>query len=413
MRRALSATPLIAYLLLPASLIRAAEEPRTLVEKGVQALGGEAQLRRCKAAELKIKGIVQQAPFTGQVIMQLPHQVKQTLDIDEATISTMQILNKDQGWIHTAIEEGDKNKEVEPARGAELTGMKHSAYKDYVADLLPLLDDKSFALSPAGETKIDNRFYPGVRVRHEGHPDVKVYFSLTTGFPVKTAYRAIDPDTMKEVLWEEELKDYREANPPEADEAAIKAAKIATDNSALLDYLRKATLPAKTREKIKSLIQGLRSTSFQVREKAKTDLIAQGAAATALLTQVLNDRDPEVAGTAKECLQKIGKASDATVVAAVARLLARHRPTGAAEVLRNYLPCAPDEASAQYVQSALAALEGDGKLKSQKPGQRLFMPGVKRAMKGVQYRDGKKAMEWEITDVVLFNELPDSVFAKP
>ena len=128
---------------------------------------------------------------------------------------------------------------------------------------------------------------------------------------------------------------------------------------------------------------------------------------------------------------------------AVVRLLALRQPANAAEVLLGYLTSAPNEATAQEVRGALAAVAvrngqpdkylvqslkdkdparraaaaaalgreaGNAK---ERPGQRLFLHGTKRAMTGVFYRDGKKAMEWEIEDVKFFNKLEERVFAKP
>jgi hypothetical protein len=438
MRQVLPAALLLCCFLCPSTPLIAADDPQTLVTRAVKELGGEAKLSLCKAVQVKVKGTTYEggtaSPFTGQVLMQLPTQFKLTNEVDMAgsTLSFVQILNKDQAW--SRMEEGQ-----EPVSDAELTALKHSAYKDYVAELWPLVTDKSFTVALGGETKIQSRFYPGIVVKRQGQPDIKLYFSVTTGLPVKTEYRSIDPESKKEVLWEEELKDYREVSPTEVDEATLKAAKVGTDDAALLDYLRKGTVSLEALSKIKALIGGLRAASFQIREKAKKELVTQGPAAAGLLAQVVNDSDPEVAGIAKECLQKIGKAADATTGQAVIRLLARRQPAGAAQVLLNYLPGAPDEAAAQYAQAALIELAAKGgKLREElqpalkdkdpakrnaaaialgeakpKPGQRLFLPGVKRAMKGVQSRDGKKTTEWEISDIVLFNSLPDSAFAKP
>ncbi len=64
-------------------------------------------------------------------------------------------------------------------------------------------------------------------------------------------------------------------------------------------------------------------------------------------------------------------------------------------------------------QSAAAALVGPGSNAQEMSGQRLLLPGLKRATKGEVYQDKKKVMEFEMTDIQIFNKLDDSVFAKP
>jgi hypothetical protein len=107
------------------------------------------------------------------------------------------------------------------------------------------------------------------------------------------------------------------------------------------------------------------------------------------------------------------------------------------------MPCAPDEETRQDVVSVLHALAyPEGKpdktlelaLKDKDPvrraaagmalgkdagpdkpypGVRLFLPGVKYPFKGVEFRDGKKIVDWEAQEIQLFDKLPESVFAKP
>jgi hypothetical protein len=256
-------------------------------------------------------------------------------------------------------------------------------------------------------------------------------------------------------------------SPSAADEHRLGAAKISTDGPALLEFLRKRTLDNDRRKKIEGLIRKLGDSSFDARESAKEALVAEGHIATTLLTRALESTDPEIAGRAKECLQRIGKSRpDTALVAAVIRLVAQRRPEDSVKVLLAYLPSAPGEEIVQEVRTSLIAVAfhdgkpdpalvqarqdkdparraaaiaildrespsaerggegrgtaspspprgegwGDGK---KMPSERAFVRGLKHAMKVVEYRDGKKNMEWELTDVQLFKRLDDSVFAKP
>jgi hypothetical protein len=441
MRRVQLSCLFLGLLLGPVLQGRSEETPRALLTKAIEALGGEAQLGRIQAVHTKLKGVYHElddAAFTGEVFTQLPGQFKLVLQIDVANmrLTTTQVLNRQKAWIRI-------NEDDDPVDDATLADMQRSAYIEQVTRLFPLLRDKAYTLVPLAETKIQGASAAGIQVSSKGQPDIKLYFDNNTGLLIKTAYRRLDAMTKKEVLREEYYSDYREANPATADEQSLKAAKMADDGAALLAFLRQQTLTDAQREQLKVLIRKLADDSFEVREKAKTDLLAQGAVAVPLLSQAAQDPDPEIANRVKRCLELINKNPDTTVLSAAIRLLAVRRPAGAAEVLLAYLPSAPTEAVAQEVQGTLqavafrdgkadqalvqalqdkdaqrraaagVALGRDGKPGPQQPGQRLLLYGLKRPMKGTQYQDGKKAMAWEVTDVQFFTRFDDSLFAKP
>jgi hypothetical protein len=423
--------------LLGTATARAADEAQAIVQKAIQALGGDPQLRQARGVKLQIKGVVQEldnAAFSGEVLSQYPSQFKAVLRVEtnNVQLSMIQVLNATKAWIRI----NGSNQEMDAATHAD---MEQSAYVDSVTSLWPLLQEKNFTLSLAGETKVQDRPVLGVKVSAKGRPDITLYFDKDNGLLVKTVYRRQDATLGKEVLREDYYSDYREVNPTRAAEQTLQAARMAPDTPALLEFLRQHTVDEARLEKVRSLVRKLGDDSFEVRESAKKDLIAQGAVAAALLGQAVSDPDPEIATRAKECLQRIGKPPDSSLSIAVVQLVARHRPPGAAKVLLAYLGSAPDAAVAQEVRGALrsvayregkpdpallkalngteaqrraaaAALGRDGK---EIAGQRLFPRGLKRAMKEVQFRDGKKIAEWEVRDVQLFNKFDDSVFAEP
>src|SRR5262249_25721813 len=124
----------------------------------------------------------------------------------------------------------------------------------------------------------------------------------------------------------------------------------------LAEYLRKKTVSKDEEDKIKTLVRKLGDASFEVREKAKDDLLSKGSSAVATLTQALKDTDPEIVSRAKECLEKIGEAKDTAKTLAVIRLLGRGGDAGAIDTLLAYAPSATNEAVAQEVAGALAVL---------------------------------------------------------
>jgi hypothetical protein len=416
-----------------------ADDPKALVSRAVQALGGEARLAQAKAVQTKIKGTLHdpgRIAFTVESYSQLPDRSKVVwhMSLQGTTVTLIHVHDGDKGWYRD-------NGVTMPADSQLIAEMKESAHVNRVVSLLPLLKENAFKLLPLGEVKGQGQSMDGVNVTSTGSPDIALFFDRGTGLLAKVEFK--HKEANRQVLRQEYLTDYQEVQSAVADERVLKGAGLATDNNTLLEFLRKHTLTDAKREQIQTSIRKLGDASFEVREQAKQDLIRQGPIAAPLLTRVVKDPDPEVASRAKECLQAFGKPVSETVPAAVVRLLALRQPAGTAEVLLAYLPCVGQETAVQEVRAALAAVaQRDGKPDpvlvqaledkdperraaaaaalgrgsepgKERPGQQLFLPGLKRARKVVIFQDSKKLLEYEEQEVKFFNKFKDDVFAKP
>jgi HEAT repeat protein len=134
------------------------------------------------------------------------------------------------------------------------------------------------------------------------------------------------------------------------------------DGPALLDSFRKATPADADLAHLRTLIRDLGSNTPATRQQASDGLLKAGAPAAPLLREARKSTDAEVVKQARGLLEKIGKAPARPGLAANARLLALRKPTGAAGVLLAYLPFADDEAEADDIRTALAAVTvRDGK----------------------------------------------------
>jgi hypothetical protein len=425
----------------------AADEPRTLIEKAIKAQGGEEVLGRRVATQVAMKGSLhvggtESIAFTGVIFTQPEGTVKYTLNVTFADnkIGITQVIADDKGWRKI---DGAGQNQIEDLDEANLDEARQTRYFDRVVSLLPLLKDKGFTLKSLGAVQVRDKPALGVQVSSKGQPDVKLFFDQTSGLLVKTAYRYKRPTTNKEELGELYYSDYREPDYAGRDERILKAAKLAVDGPALLEFLRKKAPPDVDPDKIKALIRKLGDDSFQEREKAMKDLIALGTATLPQLRHAAKSSDAEIKRRAKRCLAAIGDQKGDTLTPAVVRLVGLRKPAGATEVLLTYLTRTDDEDIAREVMAALAnvalvngkpdqtllkALEDknpvrraaatavlgkDGGAYDKKPGRRLYLTGIKYPMKAVQYRDGKKEMEREYSDVEFFNRFDDSVFAKP
>src|SRR5262245_13646998 len=69
----------------------------------------------------------------------------------------------------------------------------------------------------------------------------------------------------------------------EEDEQLLRGAEVPVDGPELLDFFRKRTLTEDDRKQVQAMIRQLGDDSFQVRQKALTDLVALGNKAAPLL----------------------------------------------------------------------------------------------------------------------------------
>jgi HEAT repeat protein len=135
-----------------------------------------------------------------------------------------------------------------------------------------------------------------------------------------------------------------------------------TEGPALLAEFRKRTLGPEDRKKAIALLSKLSAREFLVRERASAALVAFGPRVAPLLREALKSKDSERARRAATCLERIARAKSDPLPLAAARLVSLRRPTGAAEVLLDYLPWAEGEDQVDAVQTALGGLAlQDGK----------------------------------------------------
>ncbi len=148
-----------------------------------------------------------------------------------------------------------------------------------------------------------------------------------------------------------------------ADEKALRAAGLRTDDAALLDFFRGRTLSSVQKDQYGGLIKDLSSPRYTKRVQATENLAKSGYLVKPLLVQVTREpADCEAARRAQLCLSKLEHDPDAGLAAAAARLLAGRKPAGTVAVLLAYLPFAADGPVIEEVVAALAVVSvRDGK----------------------------------------------------
>jgi hypothetical protein len=185
-----------------------AAQARAVIDRSVQAVGGEAKLagagRYTQKATGKFHGPAGPVAFTGEWTADLPGQVRESVEseADGMKFRAVKVIAGDKGWlrVNDSVEELDKD---------ALATARDETYAAWVTTLLPL-KEKEFTLAPLGEAKVGDRDAVGVRVTRADRPDVTLYFDKEKGWLLRTEY-AVKVHGLK-VRQEVFYDDYKDAD---------------------------------------------------------------------------------------------------------------------------------------------------------------------------------------------------------
>lgn len=144
----------------------------------------------------------------------------------------------------------------------------------------------------------------------------------------------------------------------------LKDVGVAAEGPALLDYFRKRTFKEADPKRLETLIAGLGSEDFPEREEAYAELMELGTSAIEAIKKAAEgDKNAEAKRRAADLRQRIEAKLEPNVQMATARMIARIKPEGAAQVMLNYLPFAADRGVIDEICKSLAAVTvTDGKV---------------------------------------------------
>jgi hypothetical protein len=148
------------------------------------------------------------------------------------------------------------------------------------------------------------------------------------------------------------------------DEQLLAEAKIELSAGGLREYFRAATPGDVELKKVATLLTKLGSDDFGTREQASEALVAMGPRILPILRTKLNHQDPETKNRLQACVEKLKASSkEEDIAAAAARLLRRHNPQTAADVLLAFLRWVnSDDVENEVLITLVEASERDGKV---------------------------------------------------
>jgi len=191
MRNFLSAVVVLAILAGSSEYVRADDsQAKAIVDKAIQAAGGEEVLKKYAAVTSKMKGTVHamgmDIEFTADVAAQGSNQQKVVLEftIEGMKFTLTQVLNKDKGWTKL-------NEMVTDLDGDKLTEVRRAAHEQWLGTLLPL-KSKDVQLTLIGDSKVEDKPAIGIKAVSKDRGDVTLYFDKDTHLLVRTEARVKD-----------------------------------------------------------------------------------------------------------------------------------------------------------------------------------------------------------------------------
>jgi hypothetical protein len=182
---------------------------RTVIERAIEAQGGEAKVAQLRTMRIKVEGSAELIPgqpmaLVVEDIWQMPDRYKSTsiLSLGGRKVTQTQTIDGDKGWIQVDGMVQDMPKDA-------LAEMKEQKYAEDL-DRISFLKDTGMELSLLDEVKVSGSPAAGVLVKSKGHRDVKLYFDKETGLLLKREHSVLDPASGKMAVQEVVFGDYQE-----------------------------------------------------------------------------------------------------------------------------------------------------------------------------------------------------------
>jgi len=188
-----------------------ADAIKSVLDKGIKAMGGEDKITKYPGLMLKGAGKFYEGdrgiPFSGTWYTQGLDKSRTTTVVEVKGFKSTEItvVNGAKGWIK---EQGDDTKELEKDALAE---EKENLYFNWVTSLVPL-KGKEYKLTLLGESKVNNKPVVGLGVASKGHRDIKLFFDKDTGLIVRAERKVRDLENKKEVTEEVTFGDYKDVS---------------------------------------------------------------------------------------------------------------------------------------------------------------------------------------------------------
>lgn len=180
MRRAILALSAVCLLSALVHPVQADEKAKAVIDKAIQAVGGEAKLAKFNAANMKIRATEKRGGNEVVMDMDLTMQgldrIRWEVEIERMgmRMTALFVFNGDQAW----GKQGDKVEDLPPE---VLTEFKKLLSSFRVVQTLGTLKDKAVTSTLLGESKVGERPAVGIRLSRPNDADTDLFFDKETG----------------------------------------------------------------------------------------------------------------------------------------------------------------------------------------------------------------------------------------
>jgi len=173
--------------------VRAADaaDPKAVLDKAIQALGGEEKLSKIKAASWTVKGTITfnsaDNAFTGRSTVQGLDHFRQEFegDFGGSTVKGVTVVAGDKAW----RDFGGSHSELDKAA---LANEKRITYLALVPITILPLKGKEFKVETADGVSVDGKPATGLKATGPDGKEFLLYFDKETGLPVRLVAEVAD-----------------------------------------------------------------------------------------------------------------------------------------------------------------------------------------------------------------------------
>jgi hypothetical protein len=182
-------------------------DAKAILDSAIKAAGGETALSKPVAFYYKFKGTVydgdNKTPINAEWFIQGYDKERSVSFGEDGKAAEIEVLNGKDCWLKVV------DQPTELQSDEQLQYHRELIYVNWVTMLAPL-NGKEFHLSKADDTVVDDRKAMGIKVEHDKHQPIKLYFDKENKLLVKYTRKLKDPDTGKDVDEECVFSDYRD-----------------------------------------------------------------------------------------------------------------------------------------------------------------------------------------------------------
>jgi hypothetical protein len=186
------------------------EDPKIVLAKAIQAMGGEAALKRIRINLFKGHGrmVTGGVPSDYRLRTQnaLPDRLREEIEYLDATgqpkVLITSVLNRDKGFVRY-------NTEMREMDSAAINSWKDVLYNNLVMMLVPL-QSAPFTLVKQPQQRKEGMLCQAFTVQSPGHRDITLYFDKETNLPVLVQTTILEANTGQEMTQELYLREYKD-----------------------------------------------------------------------------------------------------------------------------------------------------------------------------------------------------------